>query len=144
MDSSYLPVFITMAIVIGLAIRLASDRIDRNRIAAYLGEKGGAVLSTRWTPFGTGWYGSQNERIYRVAYLDRDGNEHHATCKTSLFSGVYFTEDEIVRLADPVDPPDPPAIPGATPPAPSPEERLARLEEENRRLREQLARQNGE
>ena len=36
--------------------------------------------------------------LRRLAY-HLSGNEHEADCKTSLFSGVYFTEDRIVRYA---------------------------------------------
>jgi hypothetical protein len=54
-----------------------------------------------------------------VRYSDKEGNQHHAYCKTSGWSGVYFTEDGVEQGA------------GAGKDQPS-------LEEENRRLREEL------
>ena len=52
-----------------------------------------------WAPFGPGWFGEKSDRIYAVRYLDAEGNEHEAHAKTSLWTGVYFTEDEVVRRA---------------------------------------------
>ena len=63
-----------------------------------------------------------------MRYLDRDGNEHVAHCKTSLFTGVYFTEDRIVRYA-----------PRPAEDAAGEADALA-LAEENRRLRAELER----
>ena len=42
---------------------------------------------------GRGWFGEKNDRIYEVVYYDSNGEQHLATCKTSLLSGVYWTED---------------------------------------------------
>jgi hypothetical protein len=63
-----------------------------------------------------------------VRYADRDGNERTAICKTGMFTGVYFTDDQIVRYGGP------PELPAQS--------RMAELEEENRRLREELERAN--
>jgi len=81
--------------VLGLAIgaRLLAGLMDRKRIAEYIEQTGGRVRSTEWTPFGSGWFGSKEERIYRVRYVDIDGCTHTFTCKTKLFAGVYFTDD---------------------------------------------------
>ncbi len=46
--------------------------------------------TTSWTFFGPGWAGKNEDRIYEIRYLDKDGNQHHAYCKTSGWSGVYF------------------------------------------------------
>ena len=46
-----------------------------------------------WQPFGRGWFGEKGDRIYEVEYTDRDGASHSASCKTSMFSSVYFTDD---------------------------------------------------
>jgi hypothetical protein len=115
---------IPVAIVVALAIRLAAGSMDHERIRQYLMERGSRVLEIRWDPFGPGWFGEKNDRIYHVRYVDREGNEHDSHCKTSLWTGVYFTEDRIARRA----------VASARTPAPE------TLEEENRRLREELAR----
>ncbi len=114
-----IPVFLLLAIL----IRLGAGSLDHDRVRRYITERGGKVLHAGWTPFGPGWFGEKSDRIYKVRYLDKDGNEHHAHCKTSALSGVYFTKDEIVRYAE------------------RPEEpRGESLEEENRRLREEIER----
>ena len=63
---------------------------------------------------------------HSMGYLDKDGNEHEAHCKTSMWTGVYFTEDRIVKYADR---PAPPMAPAEN-----------TLEAENRRLRQELER----
>lgn len=116
--------FIALAIV----IRLLAGGMDGDRVRAYIEQRGGRLLSSGWAPFGKGWFGEKSDRIYEVRYLDGDGNEHEATCKTSLFTGVYFTEDRIVSY-------------GETPGRETRDDsRLTQLEQENRRLREELNR----
>ena len=120
--------------VIGLVVlfRLLAGGLDSDRVREYVESRGGRLLESHWAPFGTGWFGTKNERIYEVRYLDKDGNEHEATCKTSMMAGVYWTEDKIVRYARQEEPAEP-AETGS-------------LEEENRRLREEIERlrQKGE
>jgi hypothetical protein len=115
-------ILIVIGIVAVILIRLAAGGLDRDRVREYVASRGGKVLEANWDPFGPGWFGEKSDRIYEVRYVDRDGNEHHAHCKTSMWTGVYFTEDTIVKYAH------------GHPPAAS------ALEEENRRLREELER----
>ena len=98
MDGFFL--LIPVLIVIAIAIRLVVGSMDHHRIEQYVGERGGTVLYSNWSPFGPGWFGEQSDRIYGVIYLDKDGNEHEAHCKTSMWAGVYFTEDRIVKYAE--------------------------------------------
>src|SRR3954452_2246110 len=100
--------------------------MDHDRIKQYVEERGGKVLDSHWSPLGPGWFGEKSDRIYGVRYLDKDGNEHEAHCKTSMWTGVYFTEDRIVKSAERPAPPT-----AATESA---------LEVENRQLREEIER----
>lgn len=109
------------AVIVAIFIRLLAGGMDHDRVRRYVESRGGRVIDAAWSPLGPGWFGEKNERIYSVRYFDRDGNEHEAHCKTSMWSGVYFTEDRIVRYARRDDPDQ-------------------SLKEENRRLREELAR----
>ncbi|HBT75801.1 MAG TPA: hypothetical protein DEB39_02500 [Planctomycetaceae bacterium] len=112
---------IIVVLFTGLAAvcRLIAGSLNHERIRKYVGESGGTVHRIEWTPFGPGWLGDRNP-IYHVLYRDREGTEHDAYCKTSMWAGVYFTRDEIKRKA-------------AT-------KRSSTLEEENRRLREEIKR----
>jgi hypothetical protein len=125
------PVFLILAVVgFGLIVRLLAGGADNSRIEDYIRSRGGRLISCNWAPFGKGWFGEKNDRIYSVRYQDVDGHMHEASCKTSLFSGVYFTEDRIVsRAASHTPAPPSKAI-----------SRLEMLEEENRRLRKELSR----
>ena len=116
--------------VVAIALRLLLDVMDEGRVRTYISEHQGRLLQCEWKPFGKGWLGDQSDRIYEVRYLDREGNEHHAQCKTSMFSGVYFTEDYIIRYRR------------GHLPKPQADFRVAALERENRRLREELKRAN--
>lgn len=113
---------VPILIALMVLIRIGAGVFDHSRIKAYVASLGGELLSARWSPFGPGWYGEKRERIYAIRYLDSDGNEHSAYCKTSFWASVYFTEDRIIRQS----------------PA-APRERESLLEE-NRRLRQEIAR----
>ena len=103
-------------------LRLVAGSIDHDRVDEYISERGGRVIDKQWNPFGKGWFGSEHERIYDVKYEDKEGNVHQATCKTSMLSGVYFTQDEIVQHARNTKSAD----------------RETELEQENRMLKQQI------
>ncbi len=122
-----IPIFLGF-IALAIVIRLFAGEMDGDRVRAYVEERGGRLLASGWAPFGKGWFGEKSDRIYEVRYLDSDGNEHEASCKTSMFTGVYFTEDRIVRYAQrPTQ-------------EPQDDSRFTELELENRRLRDELKR----
>lgn len=77
---------------IGIGLRLISGHFDRARIREHVESSGGGkVIEITWNPFGKGWFGSRDERIYDVRYRSKQGKIIEATCKTSLLSGVYWT-----------------------------------------------------
>ena len=115
---------VPLVLLLGIGIRMFAGSLDHERIKAYIRENGGRVLEVRWEPFGPGWFGEKSDRIYSIRYLDREGNEHTAHGKTSLLTGVYLTNDQVVRSVQPSQPP-----PDA-----------AALAAENQRLRQELAR----
>lgn len=116
-------VFLVLAgfIVLAIVMRLIAGSFDAERVERYVAERGWQLVDRSWDPFGPGWFGEKDSRIYQIVYRDQQGNVHRAHVKTSMFSGVYLTNDEIVRPADH------PAKPN--------EESLA---EENQRLRERI------
>jgi hypothetical protein len=87
------------ALVAGVAIRIVMHFVDKNRIQNEIESKGGRVVSIRWTPFAHGWFFEKNERHYEVTYMDGSGGTETATCKTSLFTGIYWAEGP--RLEEP-------------------------------------------
>ena len=117
---------IPLVIAIAVGIRLFAGVLNHDRIKDYIKSKSGTVMEIEWSPFGPGWFGDQYTAIYQVRYRDRDGNEHLAYCKTSMLSGVYLTEDKIVGVAQQ-----------------QPQNNVS-LEEENRRLREEIRRLKGD
>ena len=108
-----------VVIALVVVIRIIHGGMDHERIQLYVEAHGNKLLAINWVPFGPGWLGKHQDRIYEIRYLDRDGIRHHAYCKTSGWSGVYFNEDNIEQSAD----------------LPDTERSLV---EENRRLREEL------
>jgi hypothetical protein len=110
-------VFAVLALIV--AMRVLADRLDRERIREDVGERGGLVQDITWRPFGRGWFGEKSDRIYEVAWTDAHGAGHVSWCKTSLWTGVYWSENA---------------------PPTSGRRDLAALEAENRRLREELER----
>src|SRR5687767_12772414 len=94
---------LALIIILGIVCWIVARAMDGDRVKEYVESRGGKLLEKNWAPFGKGWFGEKNDRIYEVRYVDKDGNEHRATCKTSLWSGVYWTEDRIVRYARKAD-----------------------------------------
>lgn len=123
-----------------------SFSVDKERITSYVQKRGGRIMSISWAPFGKGWFGEKNERIFEVVYYDSHGNQHFATCKTSFFSGVYWTEDRIAHRKsawfDSLSPGNEPGNPVINRLPKEVEDddsgELARLREENARLRREL------
>jgi hypothetical protein len=90
------PLFIiAFVVVVGIGVRLLAGNLDKTRIEQYLNGQGAMLSTCAWSPFSRGWFGTKNERLYEITYTDAEGNGHYAVCKTSLLSGVYFTEDSI-------------------------------------------------
>ena len=116
---------IPILLVIALVIRMGAGGMDHSRIKEYVESNGGRVINSNWSPLGPGWFGEQSDRIYSVSYVDTAGTEQAAFCKTSMWTGVYFTEDRIVQYAE-----RPETL----------QESESALQVENRRLREELKR----
>ena len=126
MDNSQIG-FIIVIPLLAIGFRLLADRWDRERIQQYVAERGGTLNDISWQPFGRGWFGEKGDRIYEVDYTDRDGASHSVSCKTSMFSGVYFTDDRTTSGVRPL------AITRA-------DREIATLERENQRLRAEIER----
>lgn len=142
-------VVVVLFVLAGIGIWMFSMSLDKNRITDYVEQRGGRIISIGWAPFGKGWFGEKEERIYEVVYYDKDGNQHFATCKTSFWTGVYWTEDRVThsksKWYDSLAPGNEPGSPliDQIPKGEekNKEEELRHLREENARLREQLGRQ---
>jgi hypothetical protein len=87
-------------IIIIILVRFIAGGLDDDRIKTFIENQGGKMISKSWDPFGKGWFGDKSNRIYKVIYLDKDGNKHESYVKTSAFSGVYFTEDKVIEFAN--------------------------------------------
>ena len=94
MDSYFL-VFIVIVIVI--IIRVVAGSFDAGRIEAYLSDRKCTLLEKKWVPFGPGWFGEKDSRIYEVVYRDAQGHVHQAHVKTSWLSGVYLTNERVIK-----------------------------------------------
>lgn len=75
-----------------VVVRVVLHFVDKNRIQREIESRGGRVVSIAWNPFARGWFFEKNERHYQVTYVDRTGTAVSTTCKTSLFTGVYWAE----------------------------------------------------
>ncbi len=95
-----LGVFLVFA-VLALMLRLALGSMDEERLHDYVKKHGWTLISCSWDPLGPGWFGEQSNRIYRVVYEDEQGIRYEAGAKTSVFGGVYLTNQCQVRSASP-------------------------------------------
>jgi hypothetical protein len=99
-----------IALAFGVTGSFAHGR-DREQIRNYFIAKGERLLETQWDPWQWGgmggwragdWGGWGNDRNtwYRVRYIDREGNEHTARCRSSGALGIDFYDDSVVRHVD--------------------------------------------
>jgi hypothetical protein len=84
-------------IVLAVVIRLIAGSFDGERVERHLRDMGCELVDRSWDPFGPGWFGEKDSRIYEVVFRDRDGRLHRAHVKTSMLSGVYLTNDRIIE-----------------------------------------------
>ena len=117
-------------VAIAVVVRLTAGSLDGPRIDAYIRKRGGRVISKRWTPFGRGWFGERSDRIYEVVYEGRDGERRRATVKTSMWTGVYLTDDAPLRRG------------AAEPRQADKATELERLRAENARLKAELTKRD--
>lgn len=125
---------VVLVLSLAIGIRLIAGSLDGDRLESYLRQRGAKLRSRKWSPFGRGWFGERNARIYEIEYEDRDGNVRAATVKTSMFSGVYLTDDRLVRRSAHRAAPNVPAT--------QPADDVERLRAENARLKAELTRRS--
>ncbi|MCR9247288.1 MAG: hypothetical protein NXI31_19825 [bacterium] len=128
-----------------LLIRLLAGALDGDRLRDYLANRDCELLAREWRPFAPGWFGSGHARLYAIEYRDAIGQRCRAIARTSAFSGVYLTEQEVVAPAERVASEERSIASGTAPGAIDPEapsEELTRLRAENARLRAQLERES--
>jgi hypothetical protein len=92
-------VVIFLGVTFAIVSRVIAGSFDGDRVEQYIRDMGCELLDKSWDPFGPGWFGEKDARIYQVVYRDREGRVHRAHVKTSMMSGVYLTNDEIVEDA---------------------------------------------
>ena len=122
--------FIIGIITFSVVASIIARSMDRDRIRKYISQQGGKVISIRSSPFGPGWFWEENSRFYKVSYFDEKDAEHEADCKTSMYSGVYFTNDTTYT----------PILSRKQIQEKQVSSRETELEHENKRLREELER----
>ena len=89
-------VFIFVFVIVAVASYFLTQHLDRSRVHDYLRSRGEELLDFDWALVGPGWLGERDSRIYLITYRDRSGKVHRAFAKTSMLSGVYFTDDTVV------------------------------------------------
>lgn len=116
---------IYLGLILAVGFWIFSRSGNSDRIKNYIEDRGGEVLLDDWQPFGKGWFGESGESIYKIKYRDVDGNIHECWAKTSLFTGVYLSDDRITEHAHTQD------------------ELVAKLREENLLLKAEIAKLKG-
>lgn len=85
------PLIIAAVIASAAVMTVMTRAFDQVRIREYVEQRGVNVVDIQRRMFGPGWFGSGSQRIYDVSYETSRGKVHTATCKTSMFAGVYWT-----------------------------------------------------
>ena len=119
------PAIFILFVIVAFIFRLLAGSFDGERVEAYIRDMGCELLDKSWDPFGPGWFGEKDSRIYQIIYRDQGGNIHQPHVKTSMMTGVYLTNDRIIKSARAEEGDEPATT-------------LASLQEENRRLRRRI------
>jgi hypothetical protein len=86
-------IFIALFLVVfAVSYRIAAYFIDKGRITKYFRRKYGEVNYISWEPFGPGWLGDNLNRIYRVGYVDENGDSNRVFVKISLLAGLHIVK----------------------------------------------------
>ncbi|MBX7259539.1 MAG: zinc ribbon domain-containing protein [Candidatus Hydrogenedentes bacterium] len=94
--------FIAAFVAVGILAAcswIINHRLDKRRITRVIGYSGGVVLKIEWTPFGKGWLFENRCRFYDVTFRNNNGEIVTATCKTSMWMGVYWTGEAVPSFA---------------------------------------------
>ena len=67
---------------------------DDDRGEAQVRDRGRTLGDRSRDPLGPGWFGEQDSRTYAIVY--KEGRLHRTHAKTSMMSGVYYTDGELV------------------------------------------------
>jgi hypothetical protein len=124
-------IIVPLLAILAVLLWFMNRSMDQDRIRGWLEVRGNKILESKLLPSQKDWWSQTLERQYEVRYLDGDGHEHFATCVTGLFKGIVWIDDKFLRYADQVEGIPMPGKTDVKPPT---------LEEENRRLREEVER----
>lgn len=91
--------FPVVFLIMAGSIRVFAGHLDKKRIHEYFFSRSFKILMLNWDPFGPGWLGGNNARIYFAKYKDKDGNLYEASIKTSMWNGVYITNEKLLEAA---------------------------------------------
>jgi hypothetical protein len=83
-------IILVLIVILAVSYRVAAHFIDKRIITQYIHRKHGKVQYISWEPFGPGWLGDNLNRIYRVAYVDKNGNLCTVFVKISLMAGLHL------------------------------------------------------
>ncbi len=85
-------IFILLFVVVfAVSYRIAAHFIDKKRITSHFRRKDGSEVNyISWEPFGPGWLGDNLNRIYRVGYVDENGDSRRVYVKISLLAGIHI------------------------------------------------------
>ena len=81
---------LVLIVVLAVSYRIAAHFIDKRMITSYFRRKDGEVNYISWEPFGPGWVGDNLNRIYRVGYMDKNGDSRRVYVKISLLGGLHI------------------------------------------------------
>lgn len=88
-----------IAVVVLTILKLAC--MNEARVRAYFQERGGKLIHMEHDERESSWARKYQIFIPWIRYEDRDGNLHVARCKAGMLTGVYLTDDKIIRYGKP-------------------------------------------
>jgi hypothetical protein len=97
-------ILIIFVLLIGIASETIFSGDHKQKINQYFFTRNLRIVSIEHTPFAQGWAFEKNEVLYTVFYWNREGDYCKAIVKTSLWTDVYFSNEEVITYAKRNDP----------------------------------------
>jgi hypothetical protein len=80
-------------VLLAIGVRVGLHFWDRKNITTTAELKGWREITVTWTPFAPGWFFENRERHYTVNFVDKENRNRELICKTSIFTGVYWRDE---------------------------------------------------
>ena len=90
-------ILLSIFVIVALLFPLWLSSRDEKRIRKEIELKGGKLISKETVIYPSSLFYGKRGKVYKVRYLDSKGIEHIATCRGSIFPGIFWVDDVLLK-----------------------------------------------